>query len=397
MTAFDEARLGRLREVLRWHTWRGNVPGLVGAVSRRGDTRVEAAGVRARGGGPVERDTIFRIASMTKPVTAVAAMILVEECRLRLDDPVDELLPEMANRRVLTRLDAPLDDTVPAHRSITARDLLTFRFGYGMFFGSPEQYPIVRAANELGMAIGPPTPGTTPPPDELIRRLGTLPLMYQPGERWQYNTGSDVLTVLIARAAMQPFDAFLRERIFEPLGMRDTAFHVPAEKVGRFTDNHGIDFQTGADIVYDPAEGGQWNQPPAFPSGAGGLVSTIDDYLTFGQMMLNGGRLGEVRIISRPSVELITTDHLTAGQRSHGFDTTYFETHGWGFGVAIQTVREGLESVGTYGWDGGLGTIWRNDPREGMVAVLLTSRSFTSPSPLYARDFLTAAYQAIED
>jgi CubicO group peptidase (beta-lactamase class C family) len=396
--ALSEGRLERIRDVLAGHVEHGGVPGLVAAVSRRGEVHVEALGARAVGGGPVGRDTIFRIASMTKPVSAVAAMILVEECRLRLDEPVDHFLPELADRRVLTRLDAPLDDTAPASRPITLRDLLTFRFGYGMLFASPETHPIVRATIELQIGLGPPTPAATPAPDEWIRRLGTLPLMYQPGEQWQYNTGSDVLTVLVARAAGQSFDTFLRQRVFEPLGMRDTAFHVPAAKVDRFTTNHWVNYMTGVEEIFDPAEGGQWNQPPAFPSGAGGLVSTVDDFLAFGQMMLNGGRLGDVRILSRPSVELITTDHLTPAQKIGGLDPTYFQTHGWGFCLGVRTRRDDLESVGTYGWDGGLGTVWRNDPREEMVSVLLTNRAWSSSTPPpVARDFLTAVYQAIDD
>src|SRR5438128_6659033 len=161
-----------MRAVLAGHVEHGGVPGLVAAVSRRGEVRVEALGARAVGGEPVGRDAIFRIASMTKPVSAVAAMILVEECRLRLDEPVDRFLPELADRRVLTRLDAPLDDTVPASRPITLRDLLTFRFGYGMLFASPETHPIVRATIELQIGLGPPTPAATPAPDEWIRRLG---------------------------------------------------------------------------------------------------------------------------------------------------------------------------------------------------------------------------------
>src|SRR5207247_852888 len=159
------------------------------------------------------------ISSMTKPVTAVAAMILVEECRLRLDEPVDRLLPELAGRRVLQRIDGPLEDTVPAHRPITARDLLTFRLGWGLVMAPPGATPIQRAMDELRLGQGPPSPSTPPEPDEWIRRLGTLPLMHQPGEQWMYTTGSDVLGVLVARASGQPFEAFLRERIFEPLGM----------------------------------------------------------------------------------------------------------------------------------------------------------------------------------
>src|SRR6266511_3600017 len=198
------ARLGRMHGVMAGHVERGDVPGIVTLVSRRGEVHVDAIGMKAVGGSdPMRRDTIFRIASMTKPVTAAAAMILIEECKLRLDEPVDRLLPELAERKVLKRIDGPLDDTVPAHRPITVRDLLTFRMGFGLILGPQDKYLILKAASEQGIMVGPPKPPTPHAPDEWMRRFGTLPLMYQPGEKWMYNTGSDVLGVLVARAAGQ--------------------------------------------------------------------------------------------------------------------------------------------------------------------------------------------------
>jgi CubicO group peptidase (beta-lactamase class C family) len=210
----SKTRLGRLRDVMVSYVERGEVPGLVALISRRGETHVEALGMKALDSSDrVERDTIFRIASMTNPITAAAAMILVEECKLRLGDPVDELLPELTDRRVLKRLDGPLDDTEPAKRPITLRDLLTFRMGFGIVMAPPGTYPIQTAADDLLLGQGPPQPSLPPAPDEWIRRFGTLPLMHQPGEKWVYHTGSDVLGVLIARASGQPFESFLRERI----------------------------------------------------------------------------------------------------------------------------------------------------------------------------------------
>src|SRR6266699_2275595 len=224
----SRARLSRMHDVMAGYVERGEVPGLVTLVSRRGEVHIDAIGTRAIADGtPMRRDTIFRISSMTKPITAVATMILVEECKVRLDEPVDRWLPELAERQVLKRLDGPLDDTVPANRSITVRDLLTFRMGFGQMMAPPDAYPILKAANEQQIGMGPPSPSQMPAPDEWMRRLGTLPLMHQPGERWMYNTGSDVLGVLIARASGQQLEAFLRERIFEPLGMKDTGFSVP--------------------------------------------------------------------------------------------------------------------------------------------------------------------------
>jgi CubicO group peptidase (beta-lactamase class C family) len=325
-------------------------------------------------------------------------MILVEECRLRLDEPVDRLLPELADRRVLAWTDGKgdLDDTVPADRPITVRDLLTFRLGLGMDFTMSRPQPTLDAAAELGLGAGPPAPAELPDPDEWMRRLGTLPLEYQPGERWLYNTGADVLGVLIARAAEQPFDRFLSERIFEPLGMADTGFWVPPDKLARF----GPVYSTGAGgerQVYDPPDG-QWSRPPAFPTGSAGLVSTVDDLLAFGEMLLARGSTGHggQRILSRPAVELMTANQLTPEQLA-GFDPQ--GASGWGFCVGVQRRQLGLApSVGSYGWAGGLGSIWSNDPAEGVVGVLLTNQAWSSagPPPLFD-DFWTCVYAALDD
>ncbi len=248
--------------------------------------------------------------------------------------------------------------------------------------------------------MGPPLPQEQPAPDEWIRRLGTLPLMYQPGERWLYDTPSDVLGVLIARASGQPLETFLRERIFDPLGMSDTAFHVPPEKLARLATSYSPNFKTGALEVYDPAAAGQWSRPPAFPAGAGGLVSTVDDYLAFGRMLLNKGKHGNLRILSRPSVETMTTDQLTPAQKAvSGLVPGYFESHGWGLGVSVVTRRENAWGpVGRFGWDGGLGTSWYSDPHEDLVGILMTQRTWTSPiPPNVCQDFWTSAYQAIDD
>jgi CubicO group peptidase (beta-lactamase class C family) len=398
---FSKARLDRMRDVMAGHVERG-VPGLVTLVSRRGEVHVEEIGMKAAGGpgavgnGPIRRDTIFRISSMTKPITAVATMVLVEECKLRLDEPVDRLLPELADRKVLKRLDGPLDDTVPAHRPISVRDLLTFRMGFGMIMAPPDSMPIQKALSERMLGQGPPAPAATPAPDEWMRRLGTLPLMHQPGERWMYHTGSDVLGVLIARASGQPFETFLRERIFEPLGMKDTGFSVPAARIDRLATS----YWSSPVGLYDEAAGGQWSRPPAFPSGGAGLVSTVDDYLAFGQMMLDQGKHGSERILSRLSVEVMTSDQLTPEQKV-GSDLAagFFDSHGWGFGVSMVTRRDGVAAVpGQYGWDGGLGTSWRSDPKEEMVGILMTQRAWESPTPPpVTQDFWTSAYQAIDD
>jgi len=395
----SKSRLSRMRDVMAGHVERGELPGVVTLVSRRGEVHVDAIGMKAVGGGdPMRRDTIFRIASMTKPITAVAAMIMVEECKLRLDEPVDRWLPELANRKVLKRLDGPLDNTEPAKRPISVRDLLTLRMGLGMILAPPATYPIQKAIAEAGLAPGPYLPQFGP--DEYMKRLGRLPLVHQPGEKWMYHTGLDVLGVLIARASGQPLETFFRDRIFEPLGMKDTSFSVQDTKLDRLTTSYWTNFETGALELYDEARGGQWSRPPAFPSGAGGLVSTIDDYLAFGQMMLNQGKHGNERLLSRPSVETMTTDQLTPEQKAvSGLVPGCFDSHGWGFGVSMVTRRDDVAAVpGRFGWDGGMGTSWYSDPREDMVTILMTQRAWTSPSPPdVCLDFWTSAYQAIDD
>jgi CubicO group peptidase (beta-lactamase class C family) len=400
-SGLSRIRLARMRDSMVGYVERGEVPGLVTLVSRRGEVHLNAIGTQAIGDStPMRHDTIFRISSMSKPITATATMILVEECKIRLDDPVDRWLPELAGRKVLKRLDGPLDDTVPANRPITVRDLLTFRMGFGQMMAHPDAYPILKAASEQQIGMGPPNPSMMPAPDEWIYRLGQLPLMHQPGEKWMYNTGSDVLGVLIARASGQELETFLRERIFEPLDMKDTSFSVPTASLDRLATSYWSNPENGKLTVYDEARGGQWSSSPAFPSGAGGLVSTIDDYLAFGQMLLSQGKHKNARILSRLSVETMTTDHLTPEQKAvSGLVPGFFDSHGWGFGMSVVTRRDDVAAVpGRYGWDGGMGTSWYSDPKEEMVTILMTQRAWSSPQPPnVCLDFWTSAYQAIDD
>lgn len=397
----SKPRLARMHDVMAAHVEHGGIPGIITLVSRRGETHVEAIGVKTRGDRePIERDAIFRISSLTKPITAAATMLLIEECRIRLDEPVDRLLPELANRRVLRTIDAPLDDTVPAHRPITIRDLLTFTMGFGLVMAPPDTYPIQKAMTELRLGQGPPSPSMAPPPDEWMRRLGSLPLMHQPGEQWMYNTGADVLGVLIARASGVSFEQFLKQRLFEPLGMKDTAFSVPAAESRRLVTGYAYNPETKRLEVFDSTRNSQWGRPPAFPAGSAGLVSTIDDYFAFGQMMLAYGRVGKGRLLSRPAVELMTTDHLSPAQKAvSGLGAGYFDSHGWGFGLSVSTRRDTLASVpGRFGWDGGLGTSWYADPEEEMIGILMSQCAWGSGiPPAVCQDFWTLAYQAIDD
>ncbi|MFF0746888.1 serine hydrolase domain-containing protein [Streptomyces sp. NPDC004111] len=402
---FSEAGLRRLHDVLARHVGSGRIPGLVALVSLGGRTHVEALGtMRHDGGAPMARDTIFRMASTSKPVTTAAAMVLLDECRLRLDDPVEEWLPELADRQVLRRPDGPLDDTVPAHRPITVRDLLTSTFGLGMDFellDSP-----IRAATfertDYSVASGP-----APEPDVWMRRLGELPLSYQPGERWQYDLAHEVLGVLVSRVAGRPLEDFLRERVLGPLGMKDTAFHVPADSIDRLPPLYGPDPRTGEFLVWDEAVGGRSSRPPAFQGAGGGLVSTVDDFHAYFRMLLNDGMHEGARILSRPAVRMMTTNrltpvqqaardtmyrgmaHLTVGQGQHG---------GWGFGMAVRTRREDYAPVGQFGWDGGTGTTVYADPGTGLTGVLLTQVGMsTADSPRLMHDFWATLHQAVED
>jgi len=390
-------RLARMHDIMAGYVERGELPGLVTLVSRRGEVHVDVIGTQAIGGAPMRRDTIFRIASLTKPLAAAGAMILVEECKLRLDEPVDRWLPELANRKVLRTIDSPLDDTVPAQRPITLRDLLTFRLGVGAIMIFPARHPIQKAMEEAGVAPGPNF--VQKAPDEFMQRVGRLPLVYQPGERWMYHTGSDILGVLIARCSGRSLGEFLRERVFEPLGMNDTAFGVPPGKIDRLATAYRGDRATGKLDVFDPAAGGLFSRSPVFEAGGGGLVSTADDFHAFARMMMNHGRRGEQRVLSRASVELMTTDQITAEQKAASpFFPGFWDSRGWGMGVSVFTRRDSLSATpGRFGWDGGYGTSWYSDPKEDLTGILLTQRLWESPAgPPVCADFWTSAYQAID-
>ncbi|MDQ0226846.1 serine hydrolase domain-containing protein [Metabacillus niabensis] len=402
---FSETGLRKIRDVLARHVESGKIPGLVALVSRYGETNVEAIGtMRHDGGAPMRRDTIFRMASTSKPVAMAAAMVLLDECKLRLDDPVDQWLPELATRKVLKRPDGPLDDTVPALRPITVRDLLTSTFGLGVDLTSLN-FPIMAAVFEQG--IFPQNMTEYPTPDEWMRRLGTLPLMYQPGEKWQYHISHDVLGVLVSRVTGQPFEMFLRERILDPLGMKDTGFYVPANKIDRLPPAYSPDPQTGEFIVWDESAGGQYSQPLVFHSGGSGLVSTVDDYHSYFQMLLNHGMHGTKRILSRPAVELMTTNRLTPEQEAARDALAKNNVHvshgqgqhgGWGMGMAVRTYRGDYASIGQFGWDGGTGTSVYADPDKQLIGILLTQVGMSTPdSARLIHDFWTTVYQAIED
>lgn len=369
----------RVAEAVTGHVDAGAVPGAAWAVLVGDELHQGAAGrLRLEDGAPAEPNSVFRISSMTKPITAVAALLLVDEGVLALDDPIEDVLPELADRQVLAPGASSLDDTVPAARPITLRDVLTFRLGWGMDFSDWSPNPVLDAIMALDLDHGPPAPQATPPPDEWLHRLGTLPLQHQPGQRWLYQMGSEVLGALVARAAGQPLDRFLQTRLFEPLGMADTGFAVPATSLDRFGPCYGVD-QAGERTIYDDTHG-QWATPPAFPSGGAGLVSTVGDYLAFARMLVAGGVHEGERLVSADAITAMTTNHLTAEQLATAAPDPS-GAQGWGFGVGVQVRATPVSPLGSYGWSGGLGSTWANDPATGTIGILLTNQMWTSPSP----------------
>jgi CubicO group peptidase (beta-lactamase class C family) len=394
--AFSAAGLARLQSGIDHHIAAGHAPGAVGLVACADQVETFAVGLsEVDGATPMRRDTIFRIASMTKPITAVAVLMLVEEGRLRLDEPVERLLPELADRRVLRSIDAELDDTVPAARAITVRDLLTFQMGLGLVMAPPGRYPIQHAIAELKIVgFAAPEPSNPLDGDEWLRRLATLPLMVQPGTDWLYTTASDVQGVLISRASGRSLGDFLDERILGPLGMVDTAFSVPPAKLERFVPAYN-----GADgnlAPCDDARSGGWSKPPAFEQGDAGLVSTVDDYLQFARFLLAGGRHRDKQLLSEAAVAEMTRNHLGQGQRETG-KMILGPCFGWGFGLGVAVERDGdAVHPGQLAWPGGLGTSWMSDPASGLTAILLTQRLFETPElPRIHRDFQINARKAL--
>jgi CubicO group peptidase (beta-lactamase class C family) len=364
-----------LHEILAKQAASGAVPGAVALVARDDRVEVEAVGLAdLEAHIPMTRESIFRIASITKPITAAAVMMLVDGGMVALDDPVERWLPELASPMVVRTPSGPVDDVVPANRPITVLDLLTNRAGYG--FPSDFSLPAVQALFSVqtdGREVQ-----LRPDPDQWMSRLAAIPMLYQPGEAWLYDTCSDLQGVLIARASGRSLPVFLAERLFDPLGMVDTGFEVPVGKLGRLTSY----YRPGSDGRLELADSpdGQWSHLPAFPAGSGGLVSTVDDLHRFARMILDEGVLDGRRLLSPESVKQMTTNHLSLPQREIG--ALFLEGQGWGFGGSVDL--ESIESwniPGRYGWVGGTGTTAHLVPSTGSVAILLTQVAATSPIP----------------
>jgi CubicO group peptidase (beta-lactamase class C family) len=378
-----------LEAVLETYVSDGAVPGAVAMVARGERVEVQAVGsIDVDGTAPMLRDSIFRIASITKPITAAAVMMLVEDARIALDEPVERWLPELASPTVVRTPASPVDDVVPAARPITVADLLSSRAGYG--FPSDFSLPAV----ELLFTVQ--TDGREvqlrPHPDEWIAALSRIPLLYQPGEAWLYDTCSDLQGVLIARVSDQPLPEFFAERLFEPLGMIDTGFEVPAAKRDRLTSYYRPASVGGLELADAPD--GQWSHLPAFPAGSGGLVATVDDWYRFARMILGDGAIDGRRLLSPESVHQMTSNHLTESQREIG--ALFLEGQGWGFGASVDVeVIDPWNVRGRYGWVGGTGTTAHVIPSTGSVAILLTQVAATDPvPPAIMRDFWRYAADA---
>ncbi len=378
-----------LHDVLRTHVDKGSLPGAVGLIACGDRLEVAAVGSVAVDGVPMARDAIFRLASITKPITAAAVLMLVDDGRIALDDPVDEWLPELASPVVVRTPDSAVDDVVPAARPITVFDLLSSRAGYG--FSSDFALPAVQSL--FSVQKDGREPRSFPAPDVWLAELSRIPLLYQPGEAWLYDTCSTLQGMLISRVSGRSLPDFLAERVFQPLGMVDTGFDVPADKLTRFTSYYRTGPAGGLELADGPD--GQWSTPPVFPLGNGGLVGTADDWLAFGRLLLaNGTTADGHRLLSADSVRLMTSDHTTQAQREIG--ALFLEGQGWGFGGSVDIADIDPWNVpGRYGWTGGTGTTAHITPSTSTVAIMLAQVAADSPvPPEWLRDFWRYAANA---
>lgn len=378
-------RLERIGEVFQGYVDDGRIAGAIGMVARKGRlVYVDRWGSRdMEAGDPLEEDDIFRIFSMTKPITSVAVMMLYEEGHFQLTAPIGRFLPELAQLRVaqLTRETTPDDiPTERARRPITIQDLLRHTSGlsYGIFSNTAVDQ-LYRSNNVLGRATI----------ADMVTELGEIPLVYQPGTQWNYSVSADVLGRLVEVVSGQPFDVFLRERIFEPLGMVDTGFYVPVSQRDRLSRSYGHTGPQGSLALGDTLG---YTESVTMFSGGGGLVGTAADYMRFAQMLLNGGELEGVRILGRKTIEIMTVDHL-------GDAPTGWLSPGWGFGLGFTVRNEaGLDgtpgSVGEYYWFGVAGTSFWVDPTEELIGVFMIQIR-PSRDIAFRQQFKNLVYQAL--
>ncbi|SDF96390.1 serine hydrolase domain-containing protein [Paraburkholderia phenazinium] len=394
---FSPARLAQLTAAMHAYVERGEVAGVVTLAWRHGEiAQFEPLGWRDDAEQlPMQRDTLFRIASMTKPVTSAAIMMLIEQDQLALDAPVAQWLPELAAPRVLRDVSGPLDQTEPARAPITVLDLLTHRAGFAYHFTATG--PIAEAYEAVFNGVE-----SQAGPDAWLARVATLPLMFQPGTRWHYGIATDILGVLIERVSGLTLGEFFRTRIFEPLSMRDTAFSVPESQLARLATAYGIHPSTRERVVEDRPATSRWANPKRFQGGGGGLVSTAEDYLQFARLLLGRGRVGETRLLSHRSVDLMRSNFLSRDQRRvPAFGQIVWAGQGFGLGLSIvddpaQQLPLGYRSTGSFGWPGAYGTSWFADPVENLIGLMLIQRRAVEPFPMSV-EFERRLYDAIDD
>ena len=390
-------RLARMHRGMQAFVDRHEAGGIVTLVARDGKVAdVHAVGFEdVASHRPMRPDTIFRIASMSKPITSVAVMMLYEEGKLQLTDPVSKYIPAFKNQRVVSTAESGTVTFVPVRRDITIRDLLTHRSG--LSYGFLDSGPVGAAYRASGVSDGlTATPGSIA---DNIDRLAAAPLVSQPGAEWHYSLSTDVLGRLVEVVGGMPFDVFLRERIFKPLGMTDTSFDVPEAKWPRVATVYTADGAGGIRAMNDPETFGNtvmsplayYKSPKPYFSGGAGLTSTIQDYARFTQMLLNGGALHAVRLLSPKTIELMTTSH-TADLPSGGLLGAGGQ---FGLGFRISTdlgAAQTLGSTGTYGWSGIYGTNFWIDPKEHLIGIMMVQRY---PGSTVAASFQTLVYSAL--
>ena len=388
-------RLARVTQWMRRWVDSGRLPGLLVAVVRNDRLAYfETCGYRdVEAKRPVEPDTIYRIYSMTKPITTVAALMLYEEGCFQLDDPVAKFIPAFAGTRVFAGGDAESFETVPLARPVTVHDLMTHTSG--LTYGFQHEHPVdalYRARRiEFNANLGPLA--------DLVDAAAAQPLLFQPGARWNYGVSTDVLGRLVEIWSGVPLDTFFEERIFAPLGMGDTGFHVPEGQVGRFASNY-TRAGGGGLALHDPAGGSRFLEPARTLSGGGGLVSTAADYLRFTRMLRGGGALEGVRLLGRKSVELMTMNHLPGDLVDMGqprFSEMPFAGIGFGLGVSVvldPAKARILGSPGEYAWGGMASTTFWVDPAEDLIVLLLTQLTPSSTYPI-RRELRVSIYQAL--
>ncbi|WP_342360910.1 serine hydrolase domain-containing protein [Terrarubrum flagellatum] len=391
----SSSRLSRVSDWMRLQVDQGKLAGLSVLVARRGHVAFQECVGKSdlARDKPMSADAIVRIYSMTKPLTSVALMMLYEEGRFQLDDPISRFLPAFRNQRVYLSGARGSYESEPAARDISFRDLLTHTSG--LTYGFMESTNVDKMYRDGGVDFQTSDASLK----EVVDLAASMPLIAQPGAEWNYSIATDVLGRLVEVISGQPFADFLREKIIRPLGMVDTDFFVPDAKLPRFAANYALDAKRALTLIDDP-ETSRYRAPPKVPSGGGGLVSTASDYLRFCQMMLNKGELGGVRLLGPKTVELMTRNHLRGDMADMGqprFSESPYAGIGFGLGFSVMLDPAKAQILGTPGefaWGGAASTAFWCDPAEQMAVILLTQLSPSSTWPI-RRELRVLTYQAI--